>query len=547
MKILIKNGLLIDGSGSKKRKADILINGELIEKIEENIDLKEDNNVKIIDATNRVVTPGFIDMHNHSDLSVMQKNTVDCYTMQGVTTVVVGQCGFGMAPANQIVMDYYSNFVKQALLVEPKMFPTVKDMMEALEKEGISINMAFFIPQGNVRALFLGVDDTPATEEQIQKMKNVVEEGMKAGAFGMSTGLVYPPGSVTSTEEIIELAKVVGQYDGIYMSHMRNEGSKIVEEGMGELFRIATEANVHAHISHWSVIGEHAKEMAPKVIEIVNKKKEEGMNITADVTTYNDGITSLAYILVKPWVFEDFKGNLSDPKKRKIIIQEIFEKIFDFFLADAPWFVKLIPKPLLKKLIFPILTRKVKVLSVPYNTQIQGLTLRDALKTLYPKKNLAEGLLDFMRDEDGGIIIVLAAKNEEFGMIPMFKAEFACPSSDGFQMIEGNAHPRNYGAFPRIIQRWVNEMKVIPLEKAIQKMTSLPASILGIKDRGLIKEGYKADIVVLDPINIKEKGTYENGHQFPEGIDYVIINGAITGEKGKHLGTLNGQVVRKPQ
>ncbi|MBD3227278.1 MAG: amidohydrolase family protein [Candidatus Lokiarchaeota archaeon] len=543
MSLLIKNGIIIDGTGSDGYKKDILIAGDTIKKIDDNIESEE---AEIVDASGKIVSPGFIDIHNHADLTILNLPKIEAYILQGCTTITGGHCGFGITPANDLVKKYYYNLASKLLSVKPELCEDLGAFREKIEDQGISINLAYFIPQGNVRALKFGAAEKPANQEEIKYMQNVIRENMEAGAFGMTTGLVYPPGSVTETEELIKLSKVVGEYDGVYMSHMRNEGAHVVDIGMNELIRIAREANCRAHISHWSVISSAVERMTPKVIEVMENAHDEGLDITADVTVYEDGVTPLAFILLNPWVFEDFEKNLTNPETRKRILNEIFQKIFDMFIADGPWYIRIIPKFLLKRIIFPKLSKEVKILSCPVHTEIQGKTIFEALKGLYPDKNIQNGLLDLLRDEEGGVIITLNTKDEEKGIIPLFKKHYVAASSDGILVVnpDQNEHPRNYGTFPRVIHRWVREMECVSLEEAIRKITSLPAEILGIKDRGILKEGYKADITIFDYENIREKGTLENGRQFPEGIDYVIVNGKITADHGEHIGTLNGKLLK---
>jgi N-acyl-D-amino-acid deacylase len=452
-------------------------------------------------------------------------------------------CGLSIVPANEKVR-YYFDFINKAFCSSERMFENLQDYFNAIEKVGISANLAFFIPQGNVRACILGPEERPANEEELDAMKEIVRNNMEAGAFGLSSGLVYPPGSITPTRELIELSKVVSEYDGIYDSHMRNEGSHVIDIGMSELVEIARKASVKAHISHWSVISKYSYELTPKVIEYIKNARKEGLQISADVTVYDDGCTSLSFILLSTWVFENFKENLTRMDTRKKLVKEIFEKLYSIFLSDAPFYIRMFPKFILKKLIFNGLSKGTKIISVTYNHQVEGKTIYDALKELYPNRKLEDALLDFIRDEEGGIMIVIKQKDEEKSVIPIFLQEFVCPSSDGFLVLDKNTHPRSYGAFARVLERWVREKKVINLEEAVRKMTSLPASILGLKDRGLIKENYQGDIVIFDLEKVKEKGTLENGRQHPEGIDYVIVNGQITAAKGKHLGALNGQILK---
>lgn len=543
MKLLIKNGTIVDGTGEDRFEADVLVDGENIQEVGK--DLKAEG-AKIIDAAGKIVTPGFIDIHNHADLTILDIPKIEAYACQGATTLVTGMCGFGITPANDVVKKYYHNIASRLLSVKPNLCDDFEDFTKKAEKSGISVNIAYLIPQGNVRALKFGAGEEPANEEEIKFMQDEMRKNLEAGAFGMTTGLVYPPGSVTRTEELIELAKIVAEYDGVYMSHMRNEGAHVIDIGMNELIRIAREAGCRAHISHWSVISSSTEEMTPKVIKTVEDAHKEGLKITADVTAYEDAVTPIAFIMFNTWVFEDYDKNLSNPKTRKRIIDEMFEKLHSMFLADAPLFIRLIPKFLLKKIIFPVLAKKVTILSCPNNTQIQGKLIYDAIKELYPDRKIKDGMLDLLRDEEGGIIITLKTKNEEKGMIPLYKQPYVSSSSDGILIVnpEQNEHPRNYGTFPKIIQRWVREKGYVSLEEAIKKMTSLPASVLKLNDRGIVKEGYKADLVIFDYDKIQENGTLENGRQFPDGIDYVLVNGAITVENGNHTGALQGKVLK---
>ncbi|TXT60753.1 MAG: putative D-aminoacylase [Promethearchaeota archaeon] len=542
MRIVIKNGTIVDGSGSPRFKADLLIEDERITKIGEDLKIED---AEIINAEDKIVSPGFIDIHNHSDLSIFQSLQNEPYILQGVTTIVVGMCGLGVYPSNKNVEKYYFNYLDKAFFSAGTMFEDVRSLWDDLkEKGGFSPNMAFFIPHGNVRACVMGSKERKANQEELEKMKKIIMEHMEAGTFGMSTGLVYPPGSVTSTEELIELSKVIGEYDGIYDSHMRNEGAGVIDIGMNELIRIAREANVRAHISHWSVISKYAYKMTPKVINHLKEAKKSGLELTADVTVYDDGATSLSFILLSTWVFENFKENLNNKETRRKISTEIFEKLYSFFFADAPFYLKLIPKFILKKLIFKGLAKGTTILSVNHNREVEGMSVYKALTKLYPDKKLEESLLDFIRDEEGGILIRIKHKDEEKSVIPIFKQEFVCPSSDGFLEMEKNTHPRSYGAFARVLQRWVREMNVVSLEEAIRKMTSLPASILKLNKRGLLKPGYKADITIFNMEKIEEMGTIKDGKQHPLGIDYVIVNGAITARKGKHTGMRNGAILK---
>jgi len=542
MTILIKNGLIVDGSGDPGYKADLLIEKDKIKKIGNDLETEE---AEIIDASNNIVAPGFIDIHNHADLSLFQSLKVEPYILQGCTTLAVGMCGLGIVPSNEKVKHFYYQNMNKAAFSEESLYENLLDLWSEIEERGgISINLAFFIPQGNVRAFVLGSENRTPTETELNAMKDIVRKNMEAGAFGLSTGLVYPPGSESSTEELIELSKVVAESDGLYDSHMRNEGAGVIDIGMSELVRIAREAGVRAHISHWSVISKHAYDMTPEVIDYIKKARNDGLQITADQTVYDDGVTDLALILLKPWVFDDLIQNLTDKDTRDKISDEIFQKVYSIFFADAPFYIKLIPKFILKKLIFKGLAKETLVLSTTNNSQAEGKNLYEILTQFYPNKKLDEALLDFIKDEEGRIQIRIQHKDEKRSMIPIFKQKFVAPSSDGFLELERNSHPRSYGSFARVLQRWVREMQIVSIEECIRKMTSLPASILQLPDRGLLKPGFKADIVIFDKDKIEDIATLKNGNQHPLGINYVLVNGKITGEQRKHTGVLNGLILK---
>ncbi|TXT63497.1 MAG: putative D-aminoacylase [Promethearchaeota archaeon] len=542
MKYLIKNGFVIDGTGLEGYKGDVLIEENEIVKMGTEI---TDSDAKIIEADDLVVCPGFINMHNHGDLNIYEENEGLPYIHQGLTTIVVGMCGIGVAPANDRVKNYYYNFASKAFCSTPMLYDDYQTLFKDLEEKGVGLNLAFFIPQGNIRAMVMGTEEGEPNDQQLEEMKRIVEDNMKAGAFGMSTGLVYPPGSESSTEELIEIAKIVGKYNGIYDSHMRNEGAGLIDIGMKELIRIAQEANVKTHISHWSVISSYnLEEMTEKAINCMKQARSEGLRISADTTVYEDGFTSLSFVLLPTWVFQDFEHNLSDPSIRKRIQKEVFEKLYSMFVADGPFYIKIIPKFILRKLIFSKMSKNVIVLNALKSQDVVGKTIYEVLSTRYPSRSLEDAILDFIKDEEGGIMIRIVTKDEETGIIPLFSQQYVAPSSDGIPMTEGNTHPRTYNAFPRVIARWVREKSYLRLEEAVRKMTSLPASILGLDRRGSLKEGNKADIVVFDYDIIQDRGSLEDGKQYPEGIEYVFVNGELIINHGEFTGKCAGTVLR---
>jgi N-acyl-D-amino-acid deacylase len=542
MDILIKDGLIIDGTGRNGYYADLLIKEDRVSDIGEDLTTPD---CKIIDASNKVVAPGFIDMHSHADLTILKVNTAEAYLMQGVTTLVVSVCGIGLAPANDKVTKYYADFVTNLLGSEKSvLYDTLPDYFSRIEAVGISPNLVFFIPHGNVRASVLGIEERPPTETELEEMKQIVRDGMEAGAFGLSTGLVYPPGSLSTTDEIIALCQAVQGYGGIYDSHMRDEGSSVVSKGMGELVKIARQTGIQAQISHWKAGGRFAWKLTPQMISTIKLARDRGLKIYADMYPYQEASSSLSGLLLRPWVYKNFEKHLSNPVTRQKIMDEMMDMIKATFLQDVPGYIKILPKYLVRELIFWFLRKKIRIVSVMHNHHIEGMFLGDALKVVYPKKKLLEALLDFIRDEQGAVMATFKLMNERRSIFELIKQDFVAIGSDGFLVYEGNTHPRTYGCFAKVLENYVREKHLFSLEEGIRKMTGLPSQILGLKDRGIINKGKVADIVVFDPQTIESKATYENGTQLAEGIDHVIVNGEITVANGRHLGTLNGKILK---
>ncbi|GAB4325476.1 MAG: D-aminoacylase [Promethearchaeota archaeon] len=546
--MLLKNGFVVDGTGAPGRRTDVLVEGEVIARLGRDLESGSATADEVFDADGLVVCPGFVDVHSHWDLACLAAPDMAPVVAQGVTTTTGGMCGFGLAPSNPLVEDYYAKLASRLLSVKPCLCADFDALARAIEENGgISANLAYFVPHGNVRALRFGAADAPATPEDLEWMKGVVRAHMQAGAFGMSTGLVYPPGSVSTTDELVELAKVVAEYDGLYASHVRNEGAGVLDVGLAEVFRIAREAGVRAHVAHWSVISSRVEELVPKVLQAVRNARSEGLDVTADVTAYDDAVTPLAFVLLPTWVFEDFERNLSDPATRARILDEIFEKVYSIFLADAPWHIRAIPKFLLRRLVFPVLAKRVTILSCTNNRSLQGTTVHQAIRRLYPGVNVRDGLLNLLRDEEGGILITLRTKDEERGVRPLFSEPHVSPSSDAIPVVDQrqNVHPRNYGTFPRVLQRWVREKGWVPLEEAVRKMTSLPAGVLRLRDRGTVARGMAADLVAFDQEEVAESGTLEDGRRFPVGIRLVVVNGVVTIRDGRHVGARAGKLLRR--
>ncbi len=534
-KLLLKNGIIIDGHNHPAYKADLLIEGERIKEIGNEGDADTS-----IDCSNLVIAPGFIDIHSHYDFSYMVDKYAAASVMQGITTEVVANCGLGLAPMNPRLTMYYKQYINFIIGdVEFQPFERIADFMKFVEESGCSLNIAFLIPQGNIRGAVMGVDDRYPSSAELETMKELVAQGMQDGAFGLSTGLIYPPGSITTTPELVELCKVVKRYNGFYASHIRDEGKGVVS-AISEAIRIGDLSGVPVQISHIKVVGAFPGGRPNRIRQLLREARERGLDIMGDVYPYTAGNAILSSFL-SPWVFEGGRGmflkNLADPVKRLQILKEFKE--FLWTIAGIPWYLRFIPKSIWLRIIPKILSKKVIITSLSKHAELIGKTLKDVVDSLYPTTPILEAFLDFLLEEEGNVVISMFLMKKD-NVIEFMKAPFVMFSTDNLASKIGNPHPRVYGTYPRILK-----CKLLPIEELIYKMTFLPASRLHLTDRGTLEAGKKADIVIFDPEKIADTATHQNSRQWPRGIEYVIVNGKITVEKGNHTQQLNGQVLRR--
>ncbi len=526
--LLIVNGKVFDGTGNPWFKSDIgIVNGkiEFIGKAKKNFDAK-----KIIDVNGLAVSPGFIDIHSHSDFTLLVDPKAMSKIMQGVTLEVVGNCGSSAAPMNDFLRDYREKYLKPMLDPTLKLdWSTMDEYFRKLESNGISINVASLVGHGTVRSCVMNFDDREPTSSELEEMKNLVAEAMEAGAIGLSTGLIYIPGCYAKTEEIIELAKIAAEYGGIYASHIRGEGDTLIE-AVKEAIRIGREANIPVEISHFKASGKRNWGKVKEAIKIILEAREEGIDVTADQYPYTASSTGLVALL-PAWTreggAEKIIERLRNPEIRSKIKDEMNKKYT--LIEEDIW-------------------NRIMISQADKHKDFEGLMIAEIAKRL--GKDPVDTVLDLLIEEETRVRMI------SFGMCDddvetIMRLPWVMVGSDGRavnptgSLGKGKPHPRYYGTFPRVLGLYVREKRVISLELAIRKMTYLPAWRLGFRDRGIIREGAWADIVIFDPNKIIDKATFTNPHQFPEGIEYVIVNGEIVVEKGKHTGKLPGKVLRK--
>lgn len=528
MKILIKNGTLIDGSGSPRYKSDLLINNDKIEKIGA---ISGDCDMQIIDAEGLVVAPGFIDTHSHSDLDVLIKPNVMPKVMQGITTEFLGQDGISMAPLpKQYISPWRKNLagldgVSDEISWEYENTDNYLKMIEAVVP---GINECYLVPHGNIRMEAMGLDNRLPNEQELQSMRDITRREMEAGAWGLSTGLIYMPCAYGESTEIIEMCKVVAEYDGCFVIHQRSEADTILDS-MKEVIDIGRQSGVRIHWSHFKVCGKKNWDKVEKVVELLNEAQAEGIRVSFDQYPYVAGSTMLGVIL-PPWVHDGGTDKvlerLASPELREKMIYDMENGIYgwDNFMDFAG---------LDQIFVTSVKTKK--------NEDTIGLSLTQLgeLRNKCPY----QATFDLLLEEENAVGMVDFYGTEEHVQRFMKLPEMNC-CTDGI-LCPGKPHPRLFGAFPRILGKYVREDKALTLEDAIYKMTKKPATTFGVKNRGELLEGNFADITIFNPETVIDKGTFVDPIQYPEGIEYVIINGSITVKNASHTDIRTGRVLRK--
>lgn len=532
MKKLIRNGFIADGSGKPGYKADVLLNDGIIEKIAQTIDAAsaDAGRAQVIDAEGLVVAPGFIDTHSHSDLRVLVEPEVAPKVMQGITTEILGQDGISMAP---LPKEYISPWRKNLAGLDGDSdqidwnYETTENYLKMIDEVKPGLNECYLVPHGNIRMEAMGLENRLPNDEELEKMCSITRREMEAGAVGLSTGLIYMPCAYSESKEIIEMCKVVAEYDGLFVIHQRSEADTILDS-MEEVIKIGRESGVKIHYSHFKVCGKKNWDKVDKVIELLEDAKKEGIRVSFDQYPYVAGSTMLGVIL-PPWVHDGGTDKvlerLADPELRKKMVYDIEHGIpgWDNFVEFAG---------LDQIFVTSVKTDKNKDaigLNLVELGNLRGKDPYDATFDLLYEEENAVGMVDFYGTEEHVIRIM---KRPEMN---------AC--TDG--LLGGKPHPRVYGAFPRILGKYVREEKALTLEEAVYKMTKKPATTFNMTGRGEVKEGYQADLCIFNPETVIDKGTFVDPVQYPEGIEYVIVGGELAVEKGKHTGRRNGVVLRK--
>ena len=503
-----------------------LIENEKILKISQDLNEEAD---KVIDAKGRVICPGFIDTHSHSDLVILVNPYNEVKIRQGITTEVLGQDGISMAPLPQ---EHISSWRKNLAGLDGESdeidwkYETTENYLKMMDYNGVGLNETYLVPHGNVRMEAMGLEDRPATKEEIQKMCEITERELKAGAIGLSTGLIYIPCAYSLTEEIIEMCKVVAKYDGVFVVHQRSEADTILTS-MEEIIEIGKQSGVKVHFSHFKVCGKANWKYIPQVIELLEKAEKEGIRVSFDQYPYAAGSTMLGVVL-PPWAHsggtDKLIERLSDENERAKMKKDIANGIegWDNFIEFAG--------------IDQIFVTSVKT---EKNKDTIGKSLLEIGKMR--GKDPLDATFDLLKEEENAVGMVDFYGLEEH-IIGFMKRDEQNVCTDG--LLAGKPHPRAYGSFPKILGRYVRELNVLTIEEAVYKMTKKAATSFSIKDRGELKEGYFADIVIFDKDTVSGCDDFINSMQYPTGIDYVIINGNCVVEEGKYNKIKAGKVLK---
>lgn len=529
--LVIRNAMIYDGSGKAPAKGDIAINADTIAAVG---NLGEAKGETEVDAKGMAVSPGFINMLSWATESLIHDPRGMSDLKQGVTLEVMGE-GFSMGPLNDTMKMQLK--ADQGDIKFDVAWTTLGEYLSYLEKRGISPNVASFVGATTLRIHEIGFADRPPTPEELERMKTLARQAMEEGALGIGSSLIYAPAFYAKTPELIELCKIASQYGGGYITHMRSEGNKILE-AVDETIRIGKEANLHAEIYHLKAGGKQNWAKMDQVITKIDSAQKAGIDIAANMYNYVAGATGLDASM-PPWVQEggypEWSKRLQDPAIRKRVAAEMKTDAQDwenlYFSAGSADNLLLVgfKNDSLKQYTGKTLAEVAKIRGTSPEETAMDLVIQDGTRV---------GTVYFLMSEDN------VKKQIKLPYIS-FGSDAEAPAPEG-DFLKSSTHPRAYGNFARLLGKYVRDEKVIPLEEAIYKLTSLSANKLKIQNRGLLQPGYYADIVIFDPAKVKDNATFEKPHQYSDGMIHVFVNGVQVLKDGEHTGAKPGRFVKGP-
>lgn len=500
--LIIRNARVLDGTGSPWYRADVGLRGDAIARIAFRIDAPA---TRTIDVRGQIVAPGFIDIHSHARGGIFEVPTAENYLRQGVTTAIEGPDGSSPIP--------------------------IKPFLEKVAETHVTVNFGTFIGQGSVRDEVIGPINRKATPDEVEKMRTLVRAGMADGAFGLSTGLFYVPGTFTTTAEVTDLARVAGEMGGIHISHMREETSKVLDS-VRETIEIGEKGGLPTQVTHHKIIGKANWGRTLDTLRLIDDARARGVDATLDQYPYTASATAIGSALVPAWAREGGEAatlkRIKDAGSRADILAETIRLLQEERGGGDP--------------------QNVQLSRCQWDPSLDGKRLGDVTKGrgLEPTlRNAADTVLWIV--ESGGCGGIYHAIDEQ-DLQRVLRHPATMIASDGGVPVFGQAspHPRSYGTFARVLGRYARDLKVITLEDAVRKMTSFPAQRLGLPDRGVLREGMKADIAVFDPVTVRDRATFEQPHQYSEGVSLVIINGQVVLENGAVTAARPGRILYGP-
>lgn len=523
--LIFRDLKIVDGTGNPYYFGDIGIKDDLIVKIGQ---IKEVGKTEY-HCKGLTASPGFIDLHSHGEYAISLEPTAACYISQGVTSLVVGNCGGTLAPVNDNNYELYGYKLNQILGIKEISYA---NFLNVLDNMGKSINIIPLVAHGNIRSAVVGCKDVEIKEKDIEYMKIMLREAMEVGAFGFSTGLIYNPGIFAEPEEIIEFAKVVKEYDGIYSTHMRNESFMVIE-AMLEAINVAKKTGISLELSHLKVSGKQKDGICELMLELIKYYRRLGLEISGDAYPSNYCKTGLINCL-PPWTREKGMANFKKIINDKKITEKITEELK---LPTTEW----------ENLIWDAGLNDIRI-SVNNNKEMEkynNMTIVEIAEELDMEPY--EAVYDLLRKDVMIATIAGGVSQKDNTKIILNEAVSVCSDGNISANELGNTHPRSYMAFTKILTDFVRDNQLMTIENAVRKMTSMPARKLGIKDRGMLLEGFKADVAIFNYNHLKYNSTFEKPHSTSNGMAFVLVNGKIVLENEKTTNVFSGQLIRKNQ
>jgi N-acyl-D-amino-acid deacylase len=530
--LLLRGGTVVDGTGAPGRPADVAVEGERIAAVGPGLAGAAD---RVLDVTGRVVAPGFIDMHSHSDLFYLACPSAESKIRQGVTTEVVGMCSFSPAPVRADQQALVKGWVGGIGTTPDLPWETFGQYLDVLRSVRPSVNVVHMVGHGAIRIAAMGFEARPAGTDDLRAMERLLGEAMDAGAWGFSTGLVYPPSAYAKTEELVALAKSMRSRHGFYFSHVRGESAMLLDS-IAEAIRIGDEGGVPAQIAHVKASGRENWPKLDAALSLIEEARRRGVDVAGDVYPYNAGSTKMDN-LMPAWAHEGGIGKLLE----RLADRTTRKRIVDECLVDGERWGTVSQGRVGFDQIFVATSRRRELegLNLAQLASQTGKAPAETLLDLLLDEKCTVGMVSFSQSLDN-VAKVLAHPALMIGSdsIPLFAGEGDKP---------GKPHPRTYGTFPRVLSEYARDRRLFSLETAVRKMTGLPAERLGLSDRGVVRQGAVADLTVFDPATVKDESTYPDPHRYPSGIPYVVVNGHLAVDGGRLAGPGAGRVLTPPR